>query len=93
MTGTFVIVGEFVAITGILEPSPVTGRATGSQQQLTITFSVGDSDQPSGRFRLTDRVPPGLYMSEQALQHWFAPHPVYFWDPNHQALIPDIRYI
>ncbi|HEY9481463.1 MAG TPA: LpqB family beta-propeller domain-containing protein, partial [Micromonosporaceae bacterium] len=93
VTGRFVIVGQFVAITGILEPPPVIGQATGSQQQRTITFSVGDSDQASGRFRLTDRVPPGLYMSEQALQHWFAPHPVYFWDLNHQALIPDIRYI
>ncbi|HZD97731.1 MAG TPA: hypothetical protein VE132_06175, partial [Micromonosporaceae bacterium] len=86
VTGTFEIVGEFVVATGELGPPPAANRRT-------LTFSVLDSDSRSGRFRLTDPVPPELYMSEQALQRWFAPHPIYFWDPSHEALIPDIRYV
>jgi hypothetical protein len=93
VTGTFEIVGEFVVATGVLEPPPAANRVSDAADRRKLTFSVGDSDAGSGRFRLTDRVPPGLYMSEQALQRWFAPHPVYFWDPSHEALIPDIRYV
>ena len=94
VTGTFEIVGNFVISSGVLEPPAATTPASRASDRLTLTFSVGDSDDGAGRFRLTDRVPPGLFMSEQALQRWFAPHPVYFWDgPNHQALIPDIRYV
>jgi hypothetical protein len=91
VTGTFEVVGGFVVSTGVLEPA--TSGASPSRATERLTFSVGDSDDGSGRFRLTDRVPPGLIMSERALQRWFAPHPVYFWDPNRQALIPDIRYV
>jgi hypothetical protein len=93
VTGTFDVVGSFVVATGALEPVTAATPPSRTAQRLTLRFSVGDSDDGSGRFRLTDRVPPGLFMSEQALQRWFAPHPVYFWDPNHQALIPDIRYV
>ncbi len=93
VTGTFAIVGEFVVATGVLEPPPAANRVSEAADRRTLTFSVGDSDAGSGRFRLTDGVPPGLYMSEQALQRWFAPHPIYFWDASHEALIPDIRYV
>jgi hypothetical protein len=94
VTGTFEVVGNFVVSTGEFEPASAT-PASAASQRLTLTFSVGDSDDGAGRFRLTDKVPHGLYMSEQAMQRWFAPHPVYFWDGtgNHQALIPDIRYV
>jgi hypothetical protein len=93
VTGKFEIVGEFVVATGVLEPPPAANRVSAAADRRTLKFSVGDSDAGSGRFRLTDHVPPGLYMSEQALQRWFAPHPIYFWDPSHEALIPDIRYV
>jgi Lipoprotein LpqB beta-propeller domain len=92
VTGTFEIVGELVVTTGELQP-PAASRTSAAGDRRTLTFSVGDSETGPGRFRLTDGVPPGLYLSEPALIHWFAPHPVYFWDPNHQALIPDIRYV
>lgn len=91
--GTFEIVGQFDVATGVLEPPPAANRISEAADRRKLTFSVGDSDVGSGRFRLTDHVPPGLYMSEQALQRWFAPHPIYFWDPSHEALIPDIRYV
>ncbi len=93
VTATFEIVGEFVVATGVLEPPPAANRVSDGADRRKLKFSVGDSDTGSGRFRLTDSVPPGLYMSEQALQRWFAPHPIYFWDPSHEALIPDIRYV
>ena len=93
VTGTFEIVGEFDVNTGVLEPPPAANRVSEAADRRKLTFLVGDSDAGSGRFRLTDHVPPGLYMSEQALQIWFAPHPIYFWDPSHEALIPDIRYV
>ena len=91
VTGTFEVVGQFAVATGVLDPPPA--AKSGTADRRTLTFSVDDSDAGSVRFRLTDRVPPGLYMSEQALQRWFAPHPIYFWDPSHEALIPDIRYV
>ena len=93
VTGTFEIVGEFVVSLGEMEPPSGASPASDTAGRRTLTFSVGYSEDGLGRFRLTDRVPPGLYMSEQALQTWFAPHPVYFWDSNHEALIPDIRYV
>ncbi len=91
VTGTFEVVGNFAVSTGELVPA----TASAASQRLTLTFSVGGCDDCAGRFRLTDNVPHGLYMSEQAMQRWFAPHPVYFWDgiDSHQALIPDIRYV
>lgn len=93
VTGTFQIVGEFVVATGVMEPPQDASPASDVAERRTLTFSVGYSEDGSGRFRLTGHVPPDLYMSEKAMQTWFVAHPVYFWDPNHEALIPDIRYV
>ena len=76
------------------------GAATGGEPRIGQPRTAASSHSrlataTPGRaaIRLTDAYRPGLYMSEQALQRWFAPHPIYFWDPSHEALIPDIRYV
>jgi hypothetical protein len=93
VTGTFLIVGKFVVATGVMEPPQDASPASNVAERRTLTFSVVYNDDGSGHFRLTGHVPPGLYMSEKAMQTWFVAHPVYFWDPNFEALIPDIRYV
>jgi hypothetical protein len=86
VTGTFEIIGRFNLDSGTLEPPPAV-------QRKTLKFTVGDSDDGHGGLRLTDVPPPMMLISERALQHWFAPHLVYFWDSSRDALIPDLRYV
>ena len=94
ITGTFQIVGLFSVDSGELGPPQ------SSQTQIKLTFETGTNPDDAknadirspGTLRLTE-VPPTMFMSEQAFQAWFRPHPIYFWDNSKSALIPDQRYL
>ena len=54
VSGTFEIVGEFVVTSGVLEPPPAANRVSEAAGIRKLTFTVGDSDTGSGRYRLTE---------------------------------------
>jgi hypothetical protein len=38
-------------------------------------------------------APPGLIISDIALEEMYQPSPVYFWNLEHTRLVPDLRYV
>jgi Lipoprotein LpqB beta-propeller domain len=97
VSGRFQVIGVYKPETGELDP-PSDTKTT-----MTLTFDtapvdtrtdIGDrpNDSTSGILQFT-KVPQMMLMSETALQKYFTPHPIYFWDSTTQALIADLRYL
>src|SRR5262249_6759756 len=70
--GKFQIVGQFTVSSGILEAPP---SARTPVKDLSFEVALGSNG------RLIE-APPMMLMSESALQTWFLPHAIYFWDSN-----------
>jgi len=85
VTGKFQVVGQFTVGSGILEAPPSTRTPV---KPITLSFKVALGS--NGRLL---EAPPMMLMSESALQTWFQPHAIYFWDSTDKALIPDLRYL
>jgi Lipoprotein LpqB beta-propeller domain len=61
----------------------------------TMTFWVvpDKDDRRSLRVDQIDDAPPGLLLSDTALTEYYRIQPIYFWDQNYSALVPDVRYV
>lgn len=83
-----------VLVNGAVEPQ--------IQEPETVAFSVAreplrDSNELAResarvRYRIVD--PPRFVMLEdRALDRYFLPRSVYFWDTDHEVLVPDLRWL
>lgn len=64
-------------------------QAAGSPAPAEITFDLRRVD---GEWRI-DRLPPGIVLSEVTFGLLYRQAPVYFWTPDGQALVPDVRSV
>ncbi|HEY3009205.1 MAG TPA: LpqB family beta-propeller domain-containing protein [Micromonosporaceae bacterium] len=72
---------------GILEP-----RRPQEPAQSTYTFRVGlGEDEQSGLF--VSQPPPLILMTLDALDAYYEPRVIYFWNTDHTGLVPDVRYL
>jgi hypothetical protein len=83
---TFRDVGTLLNDEGRLVP------ATNTQEQ-TVEFQVVRATDALGQLRIDSGPLPGLVLSDQALNVYYRPQPIYFWDANNQVLVPDLRYV
>jgi hypothetical protein len=66
-------------------------RPSGGQMTFWV---VRAPDDPSAlRIDEIQGAPSGLLLSDLALTDVYRIQPVYFWDRNHEQLIPDLRYL
>ncbi len=97
VTGVFQIIGVFVPNAGELGPPQSAKKTITLKFETTPQGNRADNGDVPNQARTTrlryTKVPPMMVMSEEALQTWFTPHPIYFWDASRQALIPDLRYL
>ncbi|MGE5827651.1 MAG: hypothetical protein ACM30G_04710, partial [Micromonosporaceae bacterium] len=75
---------------GVLTDQGIFDDIADQPQSFTFTL-VADQDNPN-QWQI-DSGPQGLLLSDSALDHYYRPRPVYFWDANHQSLVPDLRYV
>lgn len=85
-------IGLFDGPTGEVVQSPDLDTAP-----VPAQFTVVPNDAQSG-FLISeiraDPVQSGLVLSTAALdEQYFTPQLIYFWDINHRALVPDLRYV
>jgi hypothetical protein len=61
----------------------------------TVTFWVTFIDEQLNlRISEIEGWPPGqLLLSDQALTEYYQMQPIYFWDRDYTALVPDLRYV
>ncbi len=61
----------------------------------TMVFWVVTEGPSSSKLRVDEisGEPPGLILSDDALENYYRPQPIYFWDLAGQALVPDLRYV
>ncbi|MFI5936699.1 LpqB family beta-propeller domain-containing protein [Actinoplanes sp. NPDC051494] len=69
---------------GTIEPSPETGV-------VTYTLTVSGITGKTGLF--VTKAPQVLLLTDDALDTYYDPHTIYFWNPEHTALVPDVRYL
>jgi hypothetical protein len=71
---------------GILEPpSP---QETTTEYRFHVGF--GD-DETSGLY--VSKPPQVILMTLDALDYYYQPRTLYFWDTDHTGLVPDVRYL
>ncbi len=69
---------------GLVEPAP----------ELTAgpwTFEVGPVAGQDGLF--ITKAPPMMLLSDVALDNFYQPHTIYFWNRDFTRLVPDLRYM
>jgi hypothetical protein len=79
--------------TGYLDP--VTGGETSYRFQVVREGGPEDGiAEQSPRYRLAD-PPPVLLLADTALTDtsYYFPTPIYFWDSDHEVLVPDLRWL
>ncbi|WP_067496429.1 LpqB family beta-propeller domain-containing protein [Actinoplanes sp. TFC3] len=69
---------------GILEPSQDSGEQT---YKLTVSQITGKP----GLF--VTKAPQVMLLTDRALQDYYEPRTIYFWNKDHTALVPDVRYL
>lgn len=77
---------------GVLAP-PV---ATESQYSFQLRFAAGpeaDDGAIEAAGYYVHSAPGALLLSDTALQDYYQPHPVYFWNSDQTRLVPDQRYL
>ncbi|SDT69879.1 LpqB family beta-propeller domain-containing protein [Actinoplanes derwentensis] len=68
---------------GLLEP---TTEATEGQYEMTLGEVTGDG-------LYVTSAPPFLLLSTTALDDFYEERTIYFWNTEHTALVPDVRYL
>ncbi|GAA1602752.1 LpqB family beta-propeller domain-containing protein [Actinoplanes couchii] len=68
---------------GRLEP---TTESTQGQYEMTLSEVTGD-----GLYVMS--APPFLLLSDTALEDFYRERTIYFWNTEHTALVPDVRYL
>jgi hypothetical protein len=60
-----------------------------------LTFDVGTVTGENGLFVLhaPSGLPAGLLLSDTALEQFYEPHTIYFWNNDNTGLVPDVRYM
>src|SRR5262249_21779304 len=96
---------DVTTVVGYLQPVGVLDAARGEVRQYTdgstasvrAEFSVVPDPDHSDLFLIEklplDVLPPGLLLITTALEDYFTPQLIYFWDKVPQALVPDLRYV
>ncbi|MEV4639186.1 LpqB family beta-propeller domain-containing protein [Actinoplanes sp. NPDC049548] len=69
---------------GVLKPPTDTGI-------LTYELNVGTITGQQGLY--ITKTPPVLLLSDEALTTFFERRTIYFWNTDHTALVPDVRYL
>lgn len=69
---------------GILEPSAESGTQT---YNLTVSEITGKD----GLF--VTKAPQALMLTTEALSEFYDQRTIYFWNRDHTALVPDVRYV
>lgn len=73
----------------VREPEPVEFFVASERVRADNGFGVEVTRE---RYRIVD--PPRMIMLEdRALDRYFLPRQVYFWDSDHQVLVPDLRWL
>ena len=93
-TGDPQVKGEQVDLTGVQHIGVLTdfGRLDPpAQEQTEYRFKVGKNGQDNGLFIL--QAPPVILMTANALEEYYEPRALYFWDVQHAGLVPDVRYL
>lgn len=73
----------------VQEPEPVEFSVARDPATVSDDLGFGVTE---GRYRIVD--PPRMIMLEdRALDRYFLPRPVYFWDTDHKVLAPDLRWL
>ncbi|HWS31772.1 MAG TPA: LpqB family beta-propeller domain-containing protein [Actinoplanes sp.] len=68
---------------GLLEPAT---EATEGQYEITLGEVTGDG-------LYVTSAPPFLLLSTTALDDFYEERTIYFWNTEHTALVPDVRYL
>jgi hypothetical protein len=61
-------------------------QSTDSTQTLSYSFT-----KVRGQWRISD-LPDGIVLSRTSFENSFQPYPVYFFDPDYNYLVPDVRW-
>jgi hypothetical protein len=80
---TYVQVGTLDEF-GQLEPAREAGR-------VTTEIKVTKLKDQSGLF--VSKAPSALLLDVEALKSSYLQHPIYFWNTDYTALVPDVRYL
>jgi Lipoprotein LpqB beta-propeller domain len=86
--------GEQVVLKGVQHIGVLTdfGRLDPpAQEQTEYWFKVGKNGQDNGLFIL--QAPQVILMTANALEEYYEPRALYFWDLEHAGLVPDVRYL
>jgi hypothetical protein len=62
------------------------------EPESSFTFTVVQREPEPGQFRLQN-APNGLMISDETLEEYYRPTPIYFWDTTKTRLVPDLRYL
>jgi hypothetical protein len=74
---------------GTLSPTTGAVELRADQRPETARFTVVRQET---QWRLKT-APPGLILSDIALEEMYQPSPVYFWNLERTRLVPDLRYV
>jgi hypothetical protein len=69
---------------GVLEASEDKGVQTYSMTVSSITGKDG---------LFVTKAPPVLLLTDEGLEDYYHQHTIYFWNRDHTALVPDVRYL
>lgn len=64
----------------------------GDDREFTLSLDVihGEPDRDE---RKIANPPPAIYLDSSALDEWYLPYHIYFWDSSGNTLLPDLRYL
>jgi Lipoprotein LpqB beta-propeller domain len=68
---------------GILDPT-----STGP-----VPYEMQISEMPGGTGLYVRKAPPVLLLGDKALDNFYERRTIYFWNRDHSALVPDVRYL
>ncbi|HEX6497826.1 MAG TPA: LpqB family beta-propeller domain-containing protein [Micromonosporaceae bacterium] len=74
---------------GVLDPPGPGPYPCPKKQPCQLQLMPNDDDSA---LRIVN-PPDGLLLSDAALETWYQPHAIYFWDTERRVLVPDLRYL
>ena len=81
---------------GVLRSDGTLGPPVATETQYSFRIgkseaAIGDAKAGAGLYVLNP--PPVLLMSTDALKNYYHDQTIYFWNADHTALVPDLRYL
>lgn len=76
---------------GVLKPNGILEPASPGDGPLRYDLEVQEINGASGLF--VTKAPQVMLLSDEALQLFYEPRTIYFWNRDNTALVPDVRYM